>query len=89
MKHALQALVLAAAFATGAAQADKAATMGIDVVADTLTAFNFPKITYSFGGRAAHEEEEADKAATPDSDVQAGTLTCLNFPKITFIHALV
>ena len=90
MKHALQVLILAAACGAGAAHAEeeahKAATSGIDVHANTLTAFNFPKITYGFGGGAAHAEQEADKAATRGIDVHAVTLISLNFPKITFIN---
>ncbi|WP_280154881.1 hypothetical protein [Piscinibacter sp. XHJ-5] len=91
MKHTLQALIVVAACGAGAAHAAQethnAGTTGIEPHADTLTAFNFPKITYTFGGSAAHTQQEADKAATPGIDVEAGTTTCLNFPKITFIHA--
>jgi formylmethanofuran dehydrogenase subunit B len=88
MKHVLQVLILAAACGACAAHAEevqKATTIRINESADTLTAFNFPKITYGLGAGAARVEQKADETAKPGSDLNGKTRTALNFPKITFI----
>ena len=89
MKHALQALIFAAACGAGAAHAEeevhKATTSAINANATVLTAFNFPKITYGFGARAMRAEQKADEAAKHGIDLNGGTSTAFNFPKITFI----
>lgn len=91
MKHALQALIFAAACGAGAVHAkeevliNNATTSAVNANATALTAFNFPKITYGFGARAMRADQKADEAAKHGIDLNGGTSTALNFPKITFI----
>jgi hypothetical protein len=89
MKHVLQVLIFAVACGAGAAhdqeKVHKATTSGINQNTNTLTAFNFPKITYAASAGASRAEQRADEAIKRNIDVNAKTWTAFNFPKITFV----
>jgi hypothetical protein len=89
MKYVLQVLIFAVACGAGAVRAKEVAheatTSGIKVNVNTMTAFNFPKITYGFSAGAARAEQKADEAVRRGIELNADTRTALNFPKITFV----
>jgi hypothetical protein len=89
MKHLMQVLIFAAVSGAGAAhaheEAHEATMSGTNAIANTLTALNFPKITYGFGAGAARAEQQGDEAAKRGIDLNANTRMAFNFPKITFV----